>query len=921
VIVRSLRAEGFMRYERIDIQDLPEGVIALVGDNESGKTTLGEAVAFALFGRTIRTEDTDPTQAINWEFDVCRTEIVVEVPEHGALRVERLVARTGEFEARLLGTSGEVLAEGPRLVNDALVGLIGFDFPTFRYSFYVAQGELDLVQRQGRDNAKRIVYDMLGITTIERAKNLLDEEASELRERSNTLERDLIVASALHTDALPLKEELAIMGEVHQRAQTELAETRHEVEQAETEGQRCEIGHVAQRERHTAFTRLERALVADTQRRNLLRTRQRLNALARQTQDLAKKAEGALNMEGQARQNADTAFSKAEKMDREARRLETLVRHRGTQLGSVLDEAAQDGLPTRKAREEQVVAREKRSMLLHTLLLAVGLLVFVCGTVGAVGMYVPAEKPFLQAQLPSGGVIQSPRLGLRADNLTPKKVAMASGTLGGLGLLLFVVGLVFRQKSSGRRQGADEEAVRLVELLSTDRGERAACEEFEVPVLKELGRRLTAISDPQVSAAFEALKTVAGDDMQRDETPAQILVAAKARRDELDSSAREAEPRLREAKRLGQGAKIALDRADEALQEAYPGGVPAAAGSTEVVPSDLAGLSDAIDEAAGQATRARIELDAALAGGADMAVAECVGELRAALTRGFAAAGEDGGLQRARYEEQTGLPELLKDREVLPTTDDLRAVVKRERELVDELLGDEGAAREAARAADEDLRSARQRRSRAQAGLDDAVARSERAEAGRKKLADLEHKMEQLRAVLDPTLRRVHTHEEAVDLLGDLVEVMRARFGPGIARYVEIVLPRLTGGRYTRVKIDADLDIRVYSRERGDYVRLIELSLGTADQLLVALRLGLARALAHSRGLPGGHFLFLDEPLVSADEGREQAFINLLTTFDDEFAQIFVSSPRELPADAPFSGYVRVSREDATLRYEAGTPA
>ena len=59
MIVRSLMAEGFMRYQRIELNDLPTGVIALVGDNEAGKTTLGEAVAFALFGRTIRTEDTD----------------------------------------------------------------------------------------------------------------------------------------------------------------------------------------------------------------------------------------------------------------------------------------------------------------------------------------------------------------------------------------------------------------------------------------------------------------------------------------------------------------------------------------------------------------------------------------------------------------------------------------------------------------------------------------------------------------------------------------------------------------------------------------------------------------------------------------------------------------------------------------------
>ena len=52
-------------------------MIALVGENEAGKSTIGEAIAFSIFGRTIRTEDTDPTQAIHWDADECRTAIDV----------------------------------------------------------------------------------------------------------------------------------------------------------------------------------------------------------------------------------------------------------------------------------------------------------------------------------------------------------------------------------------------------------------------------------------------------------------------------------------------------------------------------------------------------------------------------------------------------------------------------------------------------------------------------------------------------------------------------------------------------------------------------------------------------------------------------------------------------------------------------
>ncbi|MGE0706986.1 MAG: AAA family ATPase [Planctomycetota bacterium] len=925
MIVRSLRAEGFMRYERIEVADLPEGVIALTGDNEAGKTTLGEAVAFALFGRTIRTEDTDPTQAINWDVDVCRTEIQVEVPNPDGgrreLRVERLVARTGEVEARLY-VGDELLAEGPRQVNEALVRLIGFDFPTFRYSFYVAQGELDLVQREGRDNARRIIYDMLGISTIERAKGLLEDEARELRERSNTLERDLIVASALHTDALPLKDELHRYEEALHQAQALLEDAQQEVDHAQTMARFAEEGLVAQRERSAALGGLERALVADTQRRNLLRARARLNALADGVAAQVRQAEGALSMDASARQKARTDLERAEAVDREARRLAALVGHRGEQLAAVTADAAPDGVPARQRRERAVVEREGRSITLATVIAAVCGLLFLLGAGGAAGMHLPPDQPFLAGKLPQDGVLQSPRLGLRVEHMSPKRASIAFGGVGALGLALLVVGLVLRAKASGRREEAQAELGRLEELLGAERGEQAICAGFQVPALAELAAKLRGVSDPQVKSAREALERAAGDWMQRQETPAAILSAARQRFEDVETSQREAEPRLREARRVAAAAEAAGHGLDVALEQAFPGGAPAPGNvQGDEVPAELEGLAAAIEEAAGAATRARIELEAALAGGEERAVAECIRALRDALARGLAAAGPEAGGLRARYDEQTGLPELLKDREVLPSSESLRAVLKRERELLDELFGDEGAARAAARAAEDELRHARQRRGEAQAAVDDAVARGERAEAGRRKLVELERKMQQLRSVLEPTLRKVRVQEEAADLMGDLVEVMKARFGPGIARYVEIVLPRLTDGRYTRVKLGPDLDIRIYSRDRGDYVRLVELSLGTADQILVALRLGLARALAHSRGLPGGHFLFLDEPLVSADEGREQAFLNLLRTFDDEFAQIFVSSPRELPPDGPFSGYVRVSRQEAVLRYEAGTPA
>ena len=53
MIITDVSADNVLKYARLELNDLPEsGIIAIDGLNESGKSTVGETVCFALFGRT-----------------------------------------------------------------------------------------------------------------------------------------------------------------------------------------------------------------------------------------------------------------------------------------------------------------------------------------------------------------------------------------------------------------------------------------------------------------------------------------------------------------------------------------------------------------------------------------------------------------------------------------------------------------------------------------------------------------------------------------------------------------------------------------------------------------------------------------------------------------------------------------------------
>ena len=76
MIIRSINAENFMKFSRLNLSSLPgSGVIGIIGPNESGKSTIGEAILFAFFGRTKMSKECPLESLIHWGSEFMRVEI------------------------------------------------------------------------------------------------------------------------------------------------------------------------------------------------------------------------------------------------------------------------------------------------------------------------------------------------------------------------------------------------------------------------------------------------------------------------------------------------------------------------------------------------------------------------------------------------------------------------------------------------------------------------------------------------------------------------------------------------------------------------------------------------------------------------------------------------------------------------------
>ena len=166
MIITHISAENVLKYKQLELTDLPrQGVITISGQNESGKSTIGETVCFALFGRTFSIgEDEDITRVIRWGETRCNVRLGFMINDI-EYEIARFLDNEGNHGARLYhaGEEDRPVAKGINSVREALDELLGYQFEEFVESFYLAQREITTPHPHSH-----AIKTMAGIATLER---------------------------------------------------------------------------------------------------------------------------------------------------------------------------------------------------------------------------------------------------------------------------------------------------------------------------------------------------------------------------------------------------------------------------------------------------------------------------------------------------------------------------------------------------------------------------------------------------------------------------------------------------------------------------------------------------------------------------------------------------------------------------------
>lgn len=226
----SLNLRAFRQHVETSIE-FHDGLTGIIGANGAGKTSLIEALAFALYGSQAVRGKVESLKTRGSKKDV-EFEVSLLFEHEGAVyRVDR-GAQDG---ALYLGGEAKPIASGNREVTARIGALLGMNYEEFSATCFTEQKGLEFLGgKRGTAERERFIVRMMGYDKLERVQELLRTDRKDKRNilsgwESSLGSREEIVARISSEDA-----ELKLMEEKHREAETVLHQA--EANAAKTKG-------------------------------------------------------------------------------------------------------------------------------------------------------------------------------------------------------------------------------------------------------------------------------------------------------------------------------------------------------------------------------------------------------------------------------------------------------------------------------------------------------------------------------------------------------------------------------------------------------------------------------------------------------------------------------------------------------------
>lgn len=197
----------FAEETTIDFETLgTDGIFLITGDTGSGKTTIFDAISFALYGEASGGKARRSPKNFRSDYVGLKGEtyVILQFEQRGrryevmrAPEYERLAKRGSGItkspaKAYLLEMEGDYLAKRPDEVTRRVQELLGLSREQFSQTIMIAQGDFQRIIAAKSDDRKKIFQQLFDTYLYERFQNCLKEKNNALEQQSERLKEHML---------------------------------------------------------------------------------------------------------------------------------------------------------------------------------------------------------------------------------------------------------------------------------------------------------------------------------------------------------------------------------------------------------------------------------------------------------------------------------------------------------------------------------------------------------------------------------------------------------------------------------------------------------------------------------------------------------------------------------------------------------
>jgi len=199
-VISALGLQGFMRYKDDTQVVFPEKFVAITGPTGSGKSSLLDAITFALYGMSSRKDEGLKVEEFLDKNGHVRLEF-----HQGGRKFEVVRGRKAGRSFLVLNENMKAIGGSASEVQREITNIVGLDYLGFRNSTFIRQDEMKKIGSETGADRLDVFQRLFRLEVFEKAQRIAGDRLTEVREKAIRAEESAGQKEIQFTQTLPAK--------------------------------------------------------------------------------------------------------------------------------------------------------------------------------------------------------------------------------------------------------------------------------------------------------------------------------------------------------------------------------------------------------------------------------------------------------------------------------------------------------------------------------------------------------------------------------------------------------------------------------------------------------------------------------------------------------------------------------------------